>query len=88
MPEWAKLKRKTGQRGLLISSYKRLKKDSDRAVTPAKRQFVSVRTWHYQDPHKPSSWATFTLNSHWGRAATGKKKSCAYAHMQGHFGSV
>ena len=20
------------------------------------------------------------LNSHWGRAATGKKKSCAYAH--------
>ena len=33
--EWAELWRKTGQRGLLIASYKRLKKDSDRAITPA-----------------------------------------------------
>ena len=31
----AKLQRKTGQRGLLIASYKRLlKKDSDRGITP------------------------------------------------------
>ena len=35
MPEWVELWRKTGQRGLLIASYKRLKKDSDRARTPA-----------------------------------------------------
>ena len=35
MPELAELWRKTGQRGLLISSYKRLKKDSDRAITLA-----------------------------------------------------
>ena len=33
MPEWAELQRNTGQ-GLLIASYKRLKKDSDRAITP------------------------------------------------------
>ena len=35
MPEQAELQRKTGQRGLLITSYNRLKKDSDRAITPA-----------------------------------------------------
>jgi len=34
-PNGAKLQRKTGQRGLLIASYKRLlKKDSDRGITP------------------------------------------------------
>ena len=35
MPERAELWRKTGQKGLLIGGYTRLKKDSDRAVTPA-----------------------------------------------------
>ena len=30
--------------------------------------------------HKPSSCATFTLNSHWGRDARGKTMSCVYAH--------
>ena len=34
---------------------------------------MSLHTWHRQGPHKPSSCATFTLNSYWGRAATGKK---------------
>ena len=34
---------------------------------------MSLHTWHRQGPHKPSSCATFTLNSHWGRAATVKK---------------
>ena len=38
-----------------------------------------LHTWRHQDPHKPSSCATFTLNSHWGRASTGKKKSYGYA---------
>ena len=42
---------------------------------------MSLHTWRRQGPHKPSSCATFTLNPHWGRAATGKK-SCA----QGLFG--
>ena len=34
VPEWAELWRKTGQKGLLITSYNRLKKDSNRAITP------------------------------------------------------
>ena len=38
---------------------------------------MSLNTWHRQGPHKPSSWTTFTLTSHWGRTATGKK-SCVY----------
>ena len=34
---------------------------------------MSLHTWHHQGPQKPSSCTTFMLNSHWGRAATGKK---------------
>ena len=34
---------------------------------------MSLHIWHRQGPCKPSSCTTFTLNSHWGRAATGKK---------------
>ena len=41
---------------------------------------MSLHTWCLQGPRKPSSCATFMVNSHWGRAATGKKKSCVYAH--------
>ena len=40
-----------------------------------------LQTWHWQFPLKPSSCTTFKLNSHWGRAATGKKKkkmSCVF----------
>ena len=33
MPEQAELQRETGQRRFLIASYKRLKKESDRAIT-------------------------------------------------------
>ena len=40
---------------------------------------MSLHTCRFQGPQKPSSCATFMLNSHWGRAATGKKKSCIYA---------
>ena len=39
---------------------------------------MSLNTWCPQGPCKSSSCTTFTLNSHWGRAATGKK-SCIYA---------
>ena len=35
---------------------------------------MSLHTWCLQCPRKPSSCATFTLNPHWGRAATGQKK--------------
>ena len=33
---------------------------------------MSLHTWHRRSPHKPSSCATFTLNS--------QKKSCIYAY--------
>ena len=33
---------------------------------------MSLHTQCRQGPCKPSSYTTFTLNSHWGRAATGK----------------
>ena len=35
---------------------------------------MSLNTWLCQGPCKPSSCTTFMLNSHWSRAATGKKK--------------
>ena len=60
----------TGQRSLLIARYKRLKKkkDSDRAVTPA-ADAVCVPAHLVPPGHcPPSNCATFTLNSHWGRA--------------------
>ena len=38
---------------------------------------MCLHTWCLQGPHKPSSCATFTLNPHWIRAATGQKKSLA-----------
>ena len=41
---------------------------------------MSLHTWCHQGPHEPSSCTTCTLNSHGGRAATGKKKSCIYAY--------
>ena len=68
------------------------RKDFDRSVTPVVEavcvtaQTCHLRTWCRQGPCKSSSCATFMLNSHWGRAATGKKvwPLC----VQGHFGSV
>ena len=47
---------------------------------------MSLHTWRHQGPHKPSSCTTFTLNSHSGRAATGKK--VLHLCAQGHFGHV
>ena len=47
---------------------------------------MSLHTWGCQGSRKPSSCVTFTLNSHWGRATTGKK--ILHLCMQGHFGSV
>ena len=43
---------------------------------------MSLYTWYCQGPLNPNNCATFKLNPHWGRAATGKKKrkSCVYAH--------
>ena len=47
---------------------------------------MSLHTWCYQGPHKPSSCAIFALNTHWGRAATDKK--VLHLYMQGHLCSV
>jgi len=47
---------------------------------------MSLHTWCCQGPCKPSSCSTFTLNSHWGRAATGKK--VLHLCSQCHFGRV
>ena len=44
------------------------------------RRFVPLHTWRCHGLHKPSSCATFTLNSHWGRAATGKQKCLTSLH--------
>ena len=75
MPEQAELQRKAGQRGLLIASYKRLKKkNSDRAITPTAEAVQVPATWCHQGTHKPSSCITFMLNSHWD-----KKISCVCA---------
>ena len=58
------------------------KKDSDKAITPALRQSMSLHTWHHQGSCDQSSSTTFRLNPHWGRVATCKKKkkkeSCIY----------
>ena len=40
---------------------------------------MSLHTWPRQGPCNPSSCATFTFNSHCGRAATGKK---AFVHAR------
>ena len=40
---------------------------------------MSLHTWRHQGPLQPSNCTTFMLNSYWGRAATGKKKSCIYS---------
>ena len=45
-----------------------------------------LHTRCHQGPRKPSSCTTFTLSSHWGRAATGKK--VLHLYTQGHFGRV
>ena len=48
---------------------------------------MSLHTWHCQGPRKPSSCTTFMLSSHWGRAATGRKKVLCLC-MRGCFGLV
>ena len=48
---------------------------------------MSLHTFHRQGSRKPSSCAAFMLNSHWGRAAIGKKR-VLHLCAQGHFGSV
>ena len=37
---------------------------------------MCLDTWRHQGPRKPRNHATFTLSSHWERAATGEKSLC------------
>ena len=57
-----------------MTSYKRLKKTLIGPKVLQWRQSVSLHIWHCQGPDKPGSCATFMLNSHCSRGATGKKK--------------
>ena len=59
------------------------KKDSDRAIAPAADAVCALHTWCHQGTARQ---ATVTLNSHWGRAATGKTLLPLY--VQHHFGRV
>ena len=62
---------------LWLPATRGLKKGSDRAITPGAEAVCIPTHLAPQGPRKPSGCTTFTLNSHWGRAATGKKMSCA-----------
>ena len=81
MPEQAELQRKTGQRGLLIASYKRLeKKKTDRAVTPA-AEAVRVPA-HLAPPGSPQAkqLSHFHAQLSLGQSCHRGEKSCVYAH--------
>ena len=56
-------------------------KKTERTVTPVVEAVCVPAHLALPGPCKPNGYTTFTLNSHWGGAATGKKKkSCIYAH--------
>ena len=84
MPEQEELQRKTGQRGLLITSYRGSEKDSDRAVTPAVEAVCVPAHGATRVPTSqaaaPPSRSTLTGQS------CHRQKSCLCA--QGHFGCV
>ena len=86
MPEQAELQRKTGQRGLLITSYNRLKKDSDRAITPA-AEAVRVPA-HLAPPGFPKAKQLHHLSTLTGAELPQAKKKILHLCAQGHFGSV
>ena len=71
---------------ILVTSYERLKRDTDRAMTPAAGAVGVPHAWCPNGPHKPRGRATFTLSSHWDADVTGKKLLCLY--VQGCVGRV
>ena len=80
MPKCVKLQRNTSQRGLLIASYQRLKKDSDRAITPT-AEAVRIPE-HLALSGFPQAKQLCHLHAQLslGRSCHRQKKSCAYAH--------
>ena len=63
------------------SQLQETRKKTDRAIITAAEAVRVPGTWHRQGPCKPSSCTTFTLNSHWGRAATGQKNLASVCRM-------
>ena len=78
MPEWVELRRKIGQRGLLITSYKGSKKYSDRAIIPA-AEAVHVPA-HLVLPGSPQAKQLRYLHTQlsMGQSCHRLKKSCVY----------
>ena len=78
MPEWAELPEKDWLKRTSDHQLpKRLRKKT--LIVPQllwQRQSLSLHTLHCQGTCKPSSSTTFMLNSHGGRAVTGKKVLC------------
>ena len=66
---------KTGQRGLLIAATRGSNKDTNRAISPAVEAVCVSAHLALPGSPKPSTCTSFMLNSHWDRAAAGKK-SC------------
>ena len=72
--------RNTGQRGLLVASYKRLEKDSDGAITPAA---VAVHVAaHLVPPGSPQAKQLCHLHAQLslGQSCHRQKTPCVYAH--------
>ena len=63
------------------SQLQETRKKTDRAIITAAEAVRVPGTWHRQGPCKPSSCTTFTLKSHWGRAATGQKNLASACRM-------
>ena len=78
MPEAEELQRKTSQRGLLNTSYQKLKKDSDRAITPV-AEAVCVPA-HLVPPGSPQVKQLCHLHDQLslGQSCHRQKKSCLY----------
>ena len=72
--------RKTSQKGLLIASFQRLEKDSDRAITPA-AEAVHVPA-HFMPPGSLQPKQLFHLHAQPSleQSCHSQKKSCIYAH--------
>ena len=79
MPEWVELQRKSGQRDLLIPRYKRLEKDSDRAITPA-TEAVCVPA-HLAPPGCPQAkqLSLLHIQTSLRQSCDRQKYSCVYA---------
>ena len=63
-------------------------KKTERTVTPVVEAVCVPAHLALPGPCKPNGYTTFTLNSHWGGAATGKKKKVLRLCTEGHFGHV